>query len=593
MTSLPADEVISRIGTDASPHVLYEMDSLLRNYAVAENQVQMGRVMREGSRDSQTSTRHQLEFENQFDRMLGYPAQIRPIFKAIVEPLADRSRRDLGFALGDALLIADAYSAVLHERRSAVVEEFQVVLDRIPADADQDTVTHYLATHMAGLATFGAAPVEDLADVLAEKTVVPRDGVALILKTLTTSLGSQTELRSMTDTNSLRRRPVVGLPDGRGLWAVPDDFIHIALDWAADTCAQDDALLKVFDRSRQTVCEQLAHQTLASVFSDQYVHLSPTYPAEGQRPDIDVLVATPGATVVVEVKAGRFTDAARRAAPDRVRRKSREFIDKALDQNTRTITHLHSGATNLLDRNGRRLSIPNSPHIVSVIVTLDRVDPFATYLPDGGKRGGVPETGTWLVNLADLIMTADVLGDPAEFYPYAELRARINKIGGPRIFVEADALGTWCEHRIEPVTPSPGELAMISTTSDSMNDYYTFVSSEDHSEQPPRPSSGIPAEVLNALGKVLDNRPEHWHGLATAAAALPPARWATVQRALSNSNSQRPSRRARKRVRRALHGIQMSDNLTVYVQNATEHNREVSSADLLVEPENPSSNSTQ
>ncbi|MGW4116644.1 hypothetical protein ACWEFJ_37705 [Actinosynnema sp. NPDC004786] len=74
-------------------------------------------------------------------------------------------------------------------------------------------------------------------------------------------------------------------------------------------------------------------------------------------------------------------------------------------------------------------------------------DPFATYLPDGGERDGVPETGTWLVNLADLIMAADVLRDPAEFYAYAELRARINKIGGPRIFVETDALGAWCEHR--------------------------------------------------------------------------------------------------------------------------------------------------
>lgn len=129
---------------------------------------------------------------------------------------------------------------------------------------------------------------------------------------------------------------------------------------------------------------------------------------------------------------------------------------------------------------------------------------------------------------------------------------------------------------------------MISTTSEPMNDYYTFVPSEDHPEPPPHPSSGIPAEVLSALGKVLDHRPEHWHGLATAATALSPSRWATVRRALSNSGKQRRSRRARKLARRAAHGIQLSDNLTIYVHDPAGQDCEVSSADLLVKPVNSS-----
>ncbi len=102
----------------------------------------------------------------------------------------------------------------------------------------------------------------------------------------------------------------------------------------------------MFDRRRQTTCEQLAYQALGGVFNERDVHPAATYSADGQRPDIDILVAMPGATIVVEAKAGRFTDAARRGAPDRVKKKSREFIDKALDQSARTITHL---------RNGRRI----------------------------------------------------------------------------------------------------------------------------------------------------------------------------------------------------------------------------------------------
>lgn len=223
------------------------------------------------------------------------------------------------------------------------------------------------------------------------------------------------------------------------------------------------------------------------MFGQDHVHTAVTYPADGQRPDIDVLVATPGATLVVEAKGGRFTNPARRGAPDRVRKKTREFVDKALEQNARTIEHLRQGASDLRGKNKRRVTIPNAPHIASVIVTLDRVDPFATHLPDGGKRGAAPDGGTWLVNLADLLMVADILCHPAEFYAYAQIRAQITHAGAPRIFVEADALGTWCEHRITPTPSRPGELVLLDTTSQLMNDYYTHTPTDPTNQPPPRP----------------------------------------------------------------------------------------------------------
>src|SRR5947207_14741116 len=81
---------------------------------------------------------------------------------------------------------------------------------------------------------------------------------------------------------------------------------------------------------------------------------------------------------------------------------------------------------------------------------------------------------------------------------YAQIRAAINRAGRPRIFVEADALGVWCEHRIHPVTPRPGELALLDTTSETMNAYHTHVPTDDQ-EPPPRPTSRTPPDVLAAL----------------------------------------------------------------------------------------------
>ena len=51
---------------------------MLRQYAQAANPAQQRQTLAEGGPDSLTRTRHLIEFEQRFDRMLGYPAQLRP-----------------------------------------------------------------------------------------------------------------------------------------------------------------------------------------------------------------------------------------------------------------------------------------------------------------------------------------------------------------------------------------------------------------------------------------------------------------------------------------------------------------------------------
>ncbi|MGW5265705.1 hypothetical protein ACWEQG_32425 [Microbispora sp. NPDC004025] len=574
VTAMPVEQVLDRLGAGWDPRTLYKLDRLLREYGTAESLVYQGQVLREGAANSIDSVLHLLQFEHRFDRMLGYPAQLRPIFEAITEPLSELARTVLGFALSDALIAADAYQAILVERMDEVMKAF--ARQQISPPTDEEAFTKYALGLAAGVATFGAAPVEDdLPALLTERTSIPHDQLVALVTALATPLGSQPELRTLNDANTLRRRPIIALPEGRYLWARPGDFIHAALDWAADACQDHPDLLKRFDKRRQDACEELTYQTLAAIFGPEQVHASVTYPAEGQRPDIDVLVATPGATLIVEAKGGRFTDPARRAAPDRVKKKTFEFVDKPLAQNARTIAYLMSGANDLRDKRKRRLTIPNASHRVSMIVTLDRVDPFATHLPDGGKRAAAPEDGTWLVTLADLLIVADILRHPAEFYAYAKTRAAINKAGGPTIFVEADALGAWCEHRIRPTIPPPGELTLVGTTSEVMNEYYTHIAIEQQDDLASRPTSHVPLEVLYALDEVLIKRPDHWHDLTTAALAIAPTGWQPVEKALIAATAIRKTvtatRRTRKRARRLLGGIKLSANLTVYIEDNESH----------------------
>ncbi|MEV7282955.1 hypothetical protein AB0O01_00020 [Streptomyces sp. NPDC093252] len=204
---------------------------------------------------------------------------------------------------------------------------------------------------------------------------------------------------------------------------------------------------------------------------------------------------------------------------------------------------------------------------MSVIVNLDRVDPFATHLPDGGKRHAEPPDGTWLVTLADLVMVADILRPPAEFYAYACTRGAIAKASGPQVFVEADALAAWLDHRIQPVQPAPQEIVFLATGNEALNDYYTHVAAPGYPAPAP-PASGVLPEVLYALDLVHRERPQHWSDLAIAALAVPPDDWRSVRTALRAARSATGTRRERKRARRAADGIRLSPRLTVYVRPA-------------------------
>ncbi|MFD6743243.1 hypothetical protein ACWHA6_38210 [Streptomyces anthocyanicus] len=568
VTAMPVEQVLQRLGADFHPQALFDMDRLLREYGRAENLAHQSRVISEGALDQRASVLHMLQLEQRFDRMLGYPAQLRPIFEEITVPLANLSRAVLGFALHQALEAADAYQALRAARMEEVVKAFEGAFAAFPPSAGEEQRVQMAAVVSAGVAQFGAAPVEsDLPGVLAEQLGAPREEMACLVVALTTPLGSQPALSALGDTNTLRRRPVIGLDGARSLWVRPGDFLHEALDWAADACRDYSDLLKRFDKRRQDVCEEYACRTLTKVFGGGRVHAGATYPEQG-NPDIDVLVAMPGAVLTVEAKGGRFTDAARRAAPDRVNRKIREFVDKALEQNARAIAYLDGGGRDLRDRNRRRLVLPDHlPPALSVVVTLERVDPFATHLPDGGKRRAEPQNGTWLVTLADLMMVGDVLRHPAEFYAYACTRAAISKARGPRVFVEADALAAWLEHRIQPVKPAPGELVFLETGSEAVNSYYTHVATPG-SSSPTRPASGVLPDVLRALDLVQQDRPQDWHDLAIAALAIKPNAWQPVRKALQSPQSGVGRRRDRKRARRAADGIRLSPRLTVYVRDS-------------------------
>jgi hypothetical protein len=139
VTAMPVEQVLTRLGTDDDPQAFYNLHAAVRDYALAEHAVGLGgldRALIEGSTNALASAQRQLEFEHRFDRMFGFPTQLRPIFDAIIEPIADQAREQIGFAPSNALVVADAYVTVLAKRMREVLTKFDRVMcdSRAPGD---------------------------------------------------------------------------------------------------------------------------------------------------------------------------------------------------------------------------------------------------------------------------------------------------------------------------------------------------------------------------------------------------------------------------------------------------------------------------
>jgi hypothetical protein len=570
VTALPVEFVSERIGAKYHPQVLFDLDALLREYGTAEYLAQFGRRIREEATDRLAVIQSHLEFEYRFDRMQGYQTHLRAILDAVLRPLSEPSRLALGFRLDSVISLVDVYSAIRESDFRAASEALDAAFAALPRPGDREEAVQQMATHAAGLMTFGAAPIEDdLPALLAEHAHIPVTETKELLGTLSTPLGSQSAFQRLGDNNTLRRKPIIQLPDGRLMWTRPADFLHNVLDWAADVCEPNGDLAGRFDRQRQTTCEELTATTLAGVFGDARVLRRATYPAGDQWPDIDVLVTLPDAAVVVEAKGGRFTDPARRGAPGRVKTKAREFVDKSVSQTARASLYLLGNSVVLRDYSGRPIDFDRITDAVSIVVTLERVDPFATYIPDAGRRETYArENAIWLISLADLLLVAEVLSSPAEFYTYARTRSDINAAGAPLVFVEADALETWCYHRIQPVRLQQGEAALLLGGCERLNDHYTLLAlNNDQNPAPPRPDSNVPTEVLDALNAALASRPSVWRQLAIATMSIAPTEWRRIARLIKGmKRAQRVrGRSARRSLRAAAEGVRLADDLMIQI----------------------------
>lgn len=555
VTSFSETSILERIDEKFDPQYTWTIDAALRDIANLQNAVDLAGALGRPASPRESALRL-LRAENHLDRMSGFDAHLRQVASAVFERVDDHAVQELGFKLSDSLRFADAYTRRRNIHGDHVAEQLDRHHRSPPTGGNPDEQIHWMMVHTSVFIHMAAAPWElEIGEELAAELDMTADSFGQLVTAMATPLGSQ-DVESLDSSNSLRYRPILHTTGGQWMWCRPADFVHGILHWAFETCTGSPRLLAKFDKARQDVAEQLPAQILSKLFGER-AHPNVLYTVDDAHPDIDVLVALPGAAIITECKGGRFTAPARRGAPGRVETHAKQIVDKAADQNARTMKAISTGSR-LKARGGPIVAVGKDDLCLSIIVTLDRVDPFSTHL--GRPSTHSNEDRSWVVTLSDLLMIAQILPTAAEFFGYIRQRVHQVRTGSHLVFVEADALGAWCEDRMTTGAPiAPGQPIILATTSDAMNNYFTdpTAGAAPHPDEDrgttPAPSTHIPPEVLHALDRLLESGAACWADRCTQAASVLPKEWHPLQRVINHSRQPRHklSRDARKNLRRA------------------------------------------
>jgi hypothetical protein len=265
-----------------------------------------------------------------------------------------------------------------------------------------------------------------------------------------------------------------------------------------------------YERHRSSWTASQVARLLGMALSPDILEQEVTWAEGDDRYEMDVLIVIDRIVITVEVKAGAFTEPARRGVAGRLQRDLQNLVGKA-DQQARRAVGAIAGGVELRDRNGDVISV-NTDHISSVIpmaVTLDElvVAPQLWALTRAGfLEGGPPPT---MMSLTDLEIVVDVLNRPGRLLHYLTRRARMNAKGGLVAHEEADLIMYYLRQGLYLEDVPDNVTRVLESETDDLDAYYYF---EYGIRQSPadKPAPRLHTELQEIIHVLEEHRPDGW-----------------------------------------------------------------------------------
>lgn len=346
---------------------------------------------------------------------------------------------------------------------------------------------------------------------LAESAGVGVDAAQSFLELFSQPLGTDVHDDPVRALQEIKRRPI--LRDGTGhLCLGGGDLLFAAREALESTLRNDSqAAWQRYERHRSNWTAAQVAALLAEVLDPDILEPEVTWTVGKDSYEMDLLLVIDRVAITVEVKAGAFTEPARRAVPRRLQRDLQKLVGAAHEQAGRAVDAIATGVE-LRDANGEVIAFDAEQlgSVVPVVVTLDElvvVAPQVWALARAGFLDGGPPPTT--MALTDLELIVDVLNRPSRLLHYLARRTRMNDKGGLVAHEEADLLMYYLRQGLYLEDTPDNVTQVLESETDDLDAYYYH---EYGARQTPaeKPGPRLHTELQEIIDALEEHRPDGW-----------------------------------------------------------------------------------
>lgn len=311
---------------------------------------------------------------------------------------------------------------------------------------------------------------------------------------------------------AVRARPIIC--DGERHHCVDGGALLSGIRTRLEDVLRSDDAWKRYERHRRTWTEQRALDLFAGVLDPDEKHHSLRWTVDDNTYELDGLLLLDRFAITIEVKAGRFSEPARRAAPGRLERDLRKLIFDAHTQARRARDALTAG-TDFSNSDGD-VSIDSAriQTVLPVVITLDElgVSPRIWEL----ARHGVLQAGELhptTMALTELELVCDVLDTPSRLIHYLTRRQTFNQIGGVVAMEEADLLMYYMDQGLFVEQEDEPGVTVLPSLTDPLDEYQLYKHGKRKTPSP-KPSVLLHPEIETLIDALETARPGGWTATA-------------------------------------------------------------------------------
>jgi hypothetical protein len=341
--------------------------------------------------------------------------------------------RALGFTSAEAVALEEAVSRLARERMNDTLRTIELLVNERQEAAFQ-------------LQRRGEFILSFTADDLAQAAEVPTESAAAFLERFSVGFGEGEHAHLLTGLSPIRQRPFVRAPDDRHLLTSPVNLIW-TLEPTFEDALKDEPEWETFQQRRAAWVEEEVVGALSDAVRADAHFANLRYSVDGGALfEIDGVVVVDDVCFILEAKAGRLSDLARRGRKRALRPELERLVGRGSSQAVRLRSAILSGGgVSFVDERGAAVEVPLGAveRVETAVITLEE---FGWLL---GLRAEMLAAGLvaavddipWIVSVFDFELVCRLLEFPAQLTLYLKDRRAL-----PDAMSGGDEMNVWMMH---------------------------------------------------------------------------------------------------------------------------------------------------